>query len=290
VQTWGRYLDITVNTTATGGGAAVPGTVLEFPLLVRLNTTNAAAVLSEALANGADVRFADSAGNALAYEIEQWSSTSAAIWVRVPRIAGNGSTKLRLYWGKAGAASASRDSAVFNASNGYEAVFHLNENTGDTARDASGARFKGVPVGTAPVNVAAANAVIGNAKAFGGVLSTTDLTTGGAFRLQTSTGGNTYNAFDYVGMNAAFTISAWVKVDSLPAVGAFGRRRGIVTKANAAGGNANDPDPLQWALRPNASDRILNFQRVSVPTGGSRFPCQALDLRDLRRQRRRRRR
>jgi hypothetical protein len=270
VQTWGRYLDVTVNTTASGGGANVRDTVSEFPLLLRLNATNAAAVLAEASPGGADVRVADASGNAIPFEIEQWSSTAAALWVRVPRIAGNSNAnKVRLYWGKAGAASASRDSAVFNASNVYEAVFHLNENAGDTARDATPARFKGVPVGTAPANLTGSAAVIGNAKAFGGVLSTTDLTTGGAFRLETSTGGRTNNSFDYVGVNAAFTISTWVRVNALPATGAFGRRRGIVTKANAAGGDANDPAPLQWAMRPNAADRVLNFARMSVPAGGT---------------------
>lgn len=270
VQTWGRYLDVTINTTASGGGANVRDTVSEFPLLLRLNTTNAPALLTEAASGGADVRVADASGNAIPFEIEQWSPTSAALWVRVPRIHGNSNAnKVRLYWGKGGAVSASRDSAVFNASNGYEAVFHLNENAGDTARDATPARFKGVPVGTAPTNLTGSAAVIGNAKAFGGVLSTTDLTTGGAFRLETSTGGRTNNSFDYVGVNAAFTISTWVRVNALPATGAFGRRRGIVTKANAAGGDANDPSPLQWAMRPNAADRVLNFARMSVPAGGT---------------------
>jgi hypothetical protein len=273
VQTWGRYMDITINTTATGGGANVAGNVSEFPLLVRLDSSNIAkgkTVLSEALAGGADVRFADSAGNAIPFEIEQWSAASAAIWVRVPVIRGNsGTNKVRLYWGKTGAASASRDSAVFNLSNGYEAVFHLSENTGDTIRDASGQRFKGVPVGTPPVNLTTGNAVIGNGKDFNGVLSTTDLTTGGAYRIETSTGGRTNNSFDYTGLNAAFTMSAWVRVDALAAAGTFGRRRGIVTKANAAGGDANDPAPLQWCMRPNTTDRILNFQRISVPAGGT---------------------
>jgi hypothetical protein len=267
VQTWGRYLDITINTTATSGGANVTDTVSEFPLLVRLNTTNASAVLSEALSGGADVRFADAAGNQIPFEIEQWSSTSAAIWVRVPRIVGNSATnKVRLYWGKAGATSASRDSAVFNASNGYEAVFHLNENAGDTARDATNFRFKGIPTGSLlPTNVT--SGVIGNGKNFNGniVDNADSALKGGAYRVETSTGGNTFNSFNYTGLNAAFTVSTWVNLNALPASGAFSRRRGMVTKADHGLTTLDNNDPnTQWFLRPNTADRLIAFQRVAT--------------------------
>src|SRR5689334_3518721 len=61
-DTWGKYKTLTINTTNTGGGANVSGTVTNFPVLVRLLTANAEDILGEALANGADVRFSSSDG------------------------------------------------------------------------------------------------------------------------------------------------------------------------------------------------------------------------------------
>ena len=55
--TWGKYREITVNTTATG--ANVTSAQAQFPLLVRLTNAHdstGATILSEALAGGADVR------------------------------------------------------------------------------------------------------------------------------------------------------------------------------------------------------------------------------------------
>src|ERR1041384_4961285 len=55
-DTWTKYKTLTINTTGSGGGANVSGTVSNFPVLVHLTTDNADDILSEALANGADLR------------------------------------------------------------------------------------------------------------------------------------------------------------------------------------------------------------------------------------------
>ena len=75
-----------------------------------------------------DLRFS-AEGKPLAYQIEQWDAAAgtASIWVRVPTIKGNARQAIRLHWGKTDVASESNGSAVFNAANGFLAVWHMTE-------------------------------------------------------------------------------------------------------------------------------------------------------------------
>jgi autotransporter-associated beta strand protein len=113
----------------TSEGANLPGSASEtnFPLLVRLNASFFN--FSQAKAGGADIRFTTSAGATLAYQIEEWDAANgtASIWVRVPEIRGNARQQLVMYWGKADATSQSSGPAVFNGTNGFLSVFHMNE-------------------------------------------------------------------------------------------------------------------------------------------------------------------
>lgn len=139
-DTWSNYRDITVNTTS--GGAGVTGAVADFPLVVRLTNASAATganVLTGSLSTGgADVRFTDSTGQtALSFELENWSSAAATFWVKVPSVAGNASTKIRMYWGKSAQTAASSGAAVFDTANGYRAVYHMSGGTSQTELDAT---------------------------------------------------------------------------------------------------------------------------------------------------------
>ena len=69
----------------------------------------------------------------LPYQIEQWDAANgtAAIWLKVPTIAGNARQEIKMYWGKADAVSESSGPTVFNAANGYFSVFHMNETVKD---------------------------------------------------------------------------------------------------------------------------------------------------------------
>ena len=113
----------------TPDGANLPATASEegFPLLVRLNKDFFN--FSEAKANGEDIRFTTSTGTPLAYQIDQWDAANgqASIWVRIPMIQGNTRQEIKLYWGKADAESESSGPAVFNESNGYLSVWHMND-------------------------------------------------------------------------------------------------------------------------------------------------------------------
>ncbi len=117
----------------TPEGANLPASMSEdgFPLLVRLHRDFFD--FSQARPGGDDIRFSTGAGDPLPYQIEQWDAVggTASIWVRVPTIRGNARQELRMHWGKADAPRASNGTAVFNASNGYLSVWHMNESATD---------------------------------------------------------------------------------------------------------------------------------------------------------------
>jgi len=126
----------TLHLLTTPEGANLPaGAVVEgFPVLVRLHKDWFD--FKQAKANGDDLRFSTSTGTPLAHQVEEWDAAggTASVWVRVPRIEGNARQELKMFWGKADAASESSGQAVFNESNGYLSVWHL----GDAVRDEVG--------------------------------------------------------------------------------------------------------------------------------------------------------
>ena len=133
-QSWQHSGALTILTTPDGANLPASASVEQFPLLVRLQREWFD--FSKAKPNGEDVRFSSAAGEALAFEIEEWDAANgtASIWVRVPRITGNARQTLHMHWGKADAAGESNAKAVFNESNGYLSVWHL----GDAVRDEVG--------------------------------------------------------------------------------------------------------------------------------------------------------
>jgi len=112
----------------TKEGASLPSTAVEegFPLLLRLSKESFD--FSQAKANGEDLRFA-AQGKALVYQIDEWDAAkgTASIWLRIPTIRGNAHQEIRMFWGKADAPSESSGKAVFNESNGYLSVWHMND-------------------------------------------------------------------------------------------------------------------------------------------------------------------
>lgn len=235
---WDRFRTLTINTSASGG-ANVAGTVTNFPLLVRLTNASAATganLLTEAMAGGADVRFTDSTGmNPLSYQIESWTSTSAAIWVKVPAVAGNASTRIRMYWGKSGSTSLSSAAAVFDTADGYTGVWHLNEAGGSA-----------VTVADATVNGL-------NYAGEAGVLSVPGVSGGSRYYNPGQAGGDAYSVDEApsntkylaAGANTRITVSAWVNrrgAGSSASQGVFsnfrygaGNHRSYALMRNAAG-------------------------------------------------------
>ena len=78
-------------------------------------------------ANGDDLRFIDNDGTFLAHEIEEWNeSGDSYVWVKIPQIDGASNTdSITMYYGNAAAVDAQDSAAVW--SDGFEAVYHLND-------------------------------------------------------------------------------------------------------------------------------------------------------------------
>ncbi|MCU0979121.1 MAG: DUF2341 domain-containing protein, partial [Pirellulaceae bacterium] len=156
-----------IHLLTTPEGANLPASASEdgFPLLVRLNGDWFD--FRQAKPNGEDLRFSTATGTPLAYQIEQWDAAqgAASIWVRIPNIKGNSQQEIRLHWGKADAASESNGAAVFNESNGYLSVWHMN----DTVKDEVGSlESKDVGTTTTAGVVGQARHLAGEQGIFGG--------------------------------------------------------------------------------------------------------------------------
>jgi hypothetical protein len=123
---WKRSGSFYILTTPEGANLPAAASEENFPLLVRLNKE--VFNFSEAQPHGEDLRFS-AGGQPLPYQIDVWDAThgAASIWVKIPVIKGNARQEIKLHWGKADAASESSASAVFNATNGYVSVFHMND-------------------------------------------------------------------------------------------------------------------------------------------------------------------
>jgi hypothetical protein len=149
---WTFTKAIKMDTSAAG--ANVTGAVTNFPVAVVLNATNFD--FEQAKAGGEDIRFGNAMGAPLPYSVELWdkAAKAAAIWVRVPMIAGNDANQsINMYWGNASAGDAGDSKAVFPAADGYLGVWHLDEDGSTTPggyKDASAAGHHGTGVAMAP--------------------------------------------------------------------------------------------------------------------------------------------
>src|SRR5690606_19099252 len=77
--TWDDSRDIIINTS--GNGANISENVANFPVLIRLGATESS--ILDAADEGRSIRFSKADGiTPLPYEIEHWSPTAAAIWVK----------------------------------------------------------------------------------------------------------------------------------------------------------------------------------------------------------------
>ena len=127
-SSWLNYKDITINTSASG--ANVSGNVASYPLLVRLDSSNFSDFSLSS--TKASIRFARG-GIHLPYQVERWDSSGgkvAEIWVLVDSVYGsNSSQTIRMYWNNVGVADSSSSSSVFNTSNKFQAVWHMNGTT-----------------------------------------------------------------------------------------------------------------------------------------------------------------
>lgn len=183
---WKFSRSLRLNTAVSG--AQVTGTVMHFPVLVRLTGDNFD--FSQAKAGGEDLYFTKADTASLPYEIERWDATGrrAELWVNVDTVHGNDSTQfITMYWGNPGIAGSSNGAAVFDTTTGFAAVWHLDDNA-DSIRDATADAFNGMNAGAADTA-----GIIGNARKF--------------------SNGNFIKVRGLLREPASVTLSAWVRSD-----------------------------------------------------------------------------
>jgi hypothetical protein len=230
-----------LNTSASG--ANVPGTVRNFPLLVRLGTADSA-VFTAARAGGADLRFTKSNGARLPHQIESWNAAgrTAAIWVRVDTVRGaTANQPLRMHWGKSDAADSSRAAAVFDTANGFVAVWHM-----DGAANAADATANGLAAVAGTGVPGAGTGHVGPGRTFDG--STQYFSVADTPRLN---------------FTEQLTLSLWVN-----AANWNGSTR-LLQKSPAADNNAG-----QWGLRDDSNNMLaLNLNGVHTNNGTAASPA-----------------
>jgi hypothetical protein len=197
-----------LNTSATG--ANVTNRVMNFPVLVRLNSGNFD--FSQAQPTGVDILITKSDNTFLPYEIERWDPVTglAEVWVKVDTVHGGNSTQpLMMYWGNSNAVSQSNPAAVFETAAGFAGVWHLGQPSGAVVLDATANGNSGTATATTSVS-----GVVGNAQRFNGTSSIIRASGSASSKLNFPE-------------NGYYSVSAWVRANALDS-----SYHGIVYKSN----------------------------------------------------------
>jgi len=107
--------------------AKVDGDLSDWPLLVHLDSDSDLA--DHAQSSGDDIKFEDDSGTQLSHEIESYDSNTGTLWahVKLPSVSPSSDTTLYIYYGNTDASN--QESVADVWSNGFEAVYHLNEDS-----------------------------------------------------------------------------------------------------------------------------------------------------------------
>ncbi len=173
----------------------------DFPVLIKLNSSNID--YSKTKNAGEDIRFIDSDGTVLSYEIELWDeSGDSLIWVKIPQLnSGIFNDYITMYYNNTSASDAQDASSVW--SNGYAGVWHMKENPGGSSPqilDSTSNANNGTSNGTMTSSNQVAG-IVGYATTFDGVDDYIDIGTGSSINL--------------TGTSA--TVSMWTKNNVTPA-------------------------------------------------------------------------
>lgn len=186
---WAYRKKITFDNTDANLGVTSE-TLSNFPVLVKLDTGEDIDY-SKTQDSGEDIRFTDSDGTVLPYEIEEWDEAdSSYIWVKVPQIDINSnSDHIYMYYGNPSVSDGQNAASVWDD---YSIVYHLKEAVG-TSGAGSVTDSTGNTSGT-PNNVAFNQ--IGQI--------------GGAADFSSSSGISTTSTVGSSILTAATTISFWI--------------------------------------------------------------------------------
>lgn len=243
---WKRAYKATLNTSASGADMA--DDLAGFPLLVRLDSGNFD--FGAALPDGADLRITKSDSiTALPFEIESWDpmARTAEVWVRVDTLRGNQAIQfLCLYAGREGAAPVSNGAAVFDRASGYKGVWHLGESpVGDRGmiRDRTANAYHGTS-GGAMTEASLTRGIVGKALVLDGKNDFIELPASNLFVPRAG---------------QSLTLSAWIRPDSLAAIGDSIRHRLISFKTDSAGLSS-----LAWGIGSTGTMAHYNRDKEAV--------------------------
>jgi hypothetical protein len=124
MSAWSYRKAITVDS------AKVDADLTDFPVVIHLDSDSDLA--ERAQASGDDIKFEDPNGTQLSHEIESYDGSTGTLWahVKVPSLLSTSDTTIYLYYGNPDAAN--QESVADVWSNGYEAVYHLDESASGT--------------------------------------------------------------------------------------------------------------------------------------------------------------
>lgn len=193
-----KYIEMTVNYTPT---ASVEG----FPVLVRLNSSriNYADVKNA----GADLKFTDASGETVyPHEVDTWNPAGESlVWVRLPELAKG--AKFRMYYGDQ---SVTANPSAANVWSAYAGVWHLN-----AAVDSANKDYKPEGGTTHTTRFYDCARVLSDGVLGKGLGSTAK--TGAAFASQVYDNRDGYKRPIQVTNPSEFTVSCWVRVNSVAA-------------------------------------------------------------------------
>ncbi len=241
---WSNFQDYTMNPSATG----ITTNQVNFPVLIRLTSANSAIFNSTNFPNTPnDLRFAKG-GNlnvGYAYQVERWDATDnlAEIWVLVDTVfSASTSQGIRMYWGNAGVAAASSGSAVFSPSNGFAAVWHLQDLTDATGNG-----------NTLNTNNAASkvSGVVDSGYSFNGTIS------------------QHLNCTGVMGSPAALTISCWATTSVTTQADFVSISNDAALESNANGANCMfyENASNSWPSFNNTASSVLSGKGWTYVTG-----------------------
>jgi hypothetical protein len=229
-----KSMQLTFDTTSAG--ANVSSSVTNFPLLVRLSDPG---IISTVQDGAPDLRFNDTDGTPLAYQIERWDkgNSAAEVWVLVPTVTGNSNTDyITMYFDDKtdGSVPGRQDSGkVFGTGNNFVGVWHFGEESGSNAYDSTANKNNGV-TNTTTINNS------GNI----GLARNLDGTTTSYIQVPDS------NSLDATG-SGGVSISAWIK----DATGTNNNNPRIVSKKTTLSSNYEG-----YELYINSSTNLINMK------------------------------
>ncbi len=127
-SSWLYRKKISFDNTSSNLGVE-PEVLTDFPVLIKLED-GVNIDYSKTNNDGSDIRFVDTDGTELSYEIEQWGETGDSfVWVKIPQIDIGDEDYIYMYYGNTSASDGQNATNVWD--DGFLGVWHLNESVGN---------------------------------------------------------------------------------------------------------------------------------------------------------------